>query len=190
LALVKRPGTLIIEQQSGARREYDVATEIGHLAWFADARDMVYTEIDRTFSAPGISVGISLWIVNLNTGDTHQISQPEELIHSPMVSPSEVYIAGISGDGYGDACFFNAYLDVVKLDGDQNWIKTYSLADISGFENIPGWDEWLIHPRNIEWQNGHTFTVELWASCLPSFETAIYLIDMDTLEAERIRVID
>lgn len=190
LALVKRPGTLIIQREDGSKREYVLANEIGHLGWFPDGKDILYTDVDRSQSPSRLGVQITLWMLNLESGKRQQVTSSEELIHSPAISTNERFIAGIAGTGYGDACLVSAFLAVLKFDAQFNRTATYKLADFTGFGDVPDWDPWFVHPRNITWRNGHQFTVELWEHCLPSFENGIYLFDMNLLHAERIADLD
>lgn len=190
LALVKRPGTLVIRKEDGSQRDYGLANEVGHIAWFADSKDILYTNVDRSRSPSRLDVQISLWMVNLETGEKQQVTSPKELIHSPAISTNERYIAGIAGTGFGDACLVHAFLVVTKLDRQFNRTATYRLKDFTGFGDVPDWDPWFIHPKNITWRNEHQFTVELREHCLPSFENGVYLFDMNLLHAEKIAEIN
>ena len=189
LASVERPGTVFLQEWGGKRKEFITFDEIADLAWFPGGEHLFIVNVNRfeQIDSSSIGVGFEAWIVDINTGEKRMIASPALNFRQGIPSPAGRHVAGISGTGWGDACFVDSYLMVLKLDRNHNHIATYSLEDFSGISEDLGWDTWNIHPRNIQWVSRFSFTAELREHCLPSFDTGVYLFDLKTMEAKKVR---
>lgn len=189
LASVKPPGTILLQKWGKQARELLTVDEIAALAWFPGGEHLLYVNANR-FSQDEFHdyrLDFETWVVNIHTGERKIIASTVENFRGGTPSPGGRYVAGISGSGWGDACYFSSYLMVLKLDRDHNRIATIRLDDFNGVEEVLGWDPWDIHPSNIQWVTRHQFTAELRATCSRSFDTGVYLFELKTMEIMKVR---
>ena len=189
LASVERPGTIFLQEWRGKRKELITFDEVADLAWFPGGEHLIVVTVNRyeQMNTSSMRVGFEAWVVDIKTGERNMIASPFLNFRQGIPSPSGRHVAGISGTGWGDACLYDSFLMVLKLDRDHNHIATYGLEDFGGVGEYLGRDTWYIHPRNIEWVSRFKFTAELREHCLPSFDSGVYLFDLKTMEAKIIR---
>lgn len=200
IALVKNLGTLIIQDPNGQEQELLTTGEISSMAWVPTTNAIVYTDRDRTqqrIEAHTVGRRDELWIVNVETKSKYRIGEAEENYHSAQVSPDGRFLALLSGTGYGDALFVDLSLVIMELDQDLQRAAIFTLVDFPGFQaNISEDDlrDYVI-PVSFEdaerpgrWLNATQLLVGLeWLGVGPQDEfTGIYLLDLDTMKAERI----
>lgn len=191
LARVEPPGTIILQEWRGKRKELTTFDEIADLAWFPGGQHLFVVTANRfdQMNSSTLRLKFESWVVHIKTGERKMISSGAEDLHLGLPSPSGRHIAGISGTRFADACLYDAYLIVLKLDRDHNKIATYRIEDFGGTLEDLGSDTWNIHPRNIQWVTRFQFTAELREHCLPSFDSGVYLFDLKTMEAKKIRTL-
>jgi hypothetical protein len=189
LASVELPGTIILQEWGHKAREFITVDEVASLAWFPGGEHLLYVNVNRfeQENVHSMRVGFETWVANIKTGERKIIASTVEDFRDGTPSPGGRYVAGISGPGGGDGCFYDSFLMVLKLDRDHNHIATYQLEDFSGVSEDLGLDVWNIHPRNIQWVSRYQFTVELRETCLASFDTGVYIFDLKTMDARKVR---
>jgi hypothetical protein len=188
LASVEPPGTILLQKWGKKSRELLAVDEVASLAWFPGSGHLLYVNVNRFEQDEyhNYMLGFETWVVDINTGERNIIASTAENFRVGTPSPGGRYVAGKSGTGWADACYFSSYLMVLKLDRDHNRIATYRLEDFSGVGKNLGEASWYIHPRNIQWANRFQFTVELREHCMSSFDTGGYLFDLKTMEAKKV----
>jgi hypothetical protein len=189
LASVELPGTIVLQEWGRKAREFITVDEVASLAWFPGGEHLLYVNVNRfeQDELHNMMVGFETWVANIKTGERKIIASTAEDFREGKPSPGGRYVAGISGTGWGDACFYDSFLMVLKLDRDHNHIATYRLEAFGGESEDLGWNTRRIHPRNIQWVNRYQFTAELREHCLPSFDTGVYLFDLKTMEVKKVR---
>ncbi len=196
VASIKSPGTLIVEED-GTAREVITTEEINELVWFPDSQHILYTYVDRSKednSAPALFLTRwELWVVDVTTGKTSQLSVPDEKLHIASVSPDGHYVAALAGSGYGDACGVDLDLVFIELGGSFQRIASYRLKDFAAMTAPSGSDIYLIEQDGLPlpgvWANDTQFKVGLSWTCVPENETdpsGIYRLDVPSLQSERI----
>ncbi len=194
LAIVEKPGVLIIQGPSGKHRELIVTDEISSLAWFPDGRHLVYSERDRTgqiMHAGTAGIREALWVIDIQTGEKNLVGTADEVLHTPHISPSGRYIALLTGTNWFDACFVDLSVVVIEMNGKLDRIGTFDLSDFTGLPK--GSEDTSIYPIDLEdipipgrWQSSNQLIVGLGWTCMPSDPDGIYLLDLASLNAERV----
>jgi hypothetical protein len=175
VAWVQDLGTLMIQEADGQQWELLASDEISSLAWFPDGRTIVYS--DRDLSQPVTGRQDQLWIVNVETGQRHQIGTG----YDPRVAPDGKHIAVLSGTLWGDACYVGYDAAILELDDRLQPVALYQQADFAG---VPEEDESeSIYPVDLFWQSSTQLVVTLTWACSGTEST--YLLDLTTLEATR-----
>jgi hypothetical protein len=189
LVTIERPGTIFIQEWGGKRREFTTFDEVADLDWFPGGEHLFVVNVNRfeQLDTSSMEIGLEGWVVDIKTGEKRMITPSTLNFRRGTTSPGGRYVAGISGTGWGDACFVDSYLMVLKLDRDHNHIATYRLKDFGEMGESLGHDVWDVHPSNIQWVNRYQFTAELTGYCLPTFVNGVYLFDLKTMEAKIIR---
>jgi len=176
LAFVQNLGTLIVREADGQQRELLVTDEISSLAWFPDGRYIVYS--DRDLSQQVISRQDELWIVNVKTGERHQIGAG----YGPRVSPDGSHVAVLSGTLWGDACYVGYDVAILELDDNMQPVAIYHQADFAG---VPEEGELeSIYPADVFWQSNTQLVVVLRWACSGTQST--YSLNLTTLQADEI----
>ncbi len=191
LAFVQNLGTLIIQEEGSQQRELLVTDEISSLAWFPDGRHIVYS--DRDISQQVMARQDRLWIVNVETGEKHQIDigyvpRPGNV---PCISPGGDYIAVLSGTFWGDACVVGYGLAVLELDDTLQPVAIYRQTN---FEGLPEEDElesfYPVSTKDltdpVRWLNDTQLMVGFKWGCVQRGTEGVYLLDITTLQASKI----
>ncbi len=185
VALVEAPGTLLIQDASGRREPVLTATEISSLAWFPDSVNLLYGVRESSglpLDAGPISVAQSLWVMNVVTGEAHQIASAADNMHDPRIAPDGRYVAVIGGTGYADACFVDRTLWVLQLDDQNQLIYTYYQLD---FDGLP--DAGSAYVVDLfKWESESAFTVSLGWVCNDQGLDGVYRLDLSSRTAERV----
>ncbi len=191
LAIVENLGSLIIEEVDGDSREILVTNEILALTWFPDGNHIVYS--DHGISEHFMIRRFRLWIVNLESGEKHQISDsyvpgPDFV---PLISPDGKYVAFLSSTYGGEACFWSYRLAVLELDEALQPIAIYHQLDFIG---LPDDDQGVgFYPvvtkdlsEQFKWLNDTQLKIGFKWGCQQRDSVDIYLLDMTTLQASKI----
>ena len=195
-AIVEPPGTLIIQDVASQDQIPLLAVdEISSLAWYPDGKYILFSVRDRSSQqmqdgSPGVMD--ELWVVNLETGESYpfqdQYGQTTGTnLHDPYISPDGLYVAAIEGSGWADACYVDRQLWVKEIgfSGDrlQEVFSYYQL----GFTITPAPENGEMYvERIIGWDSLTHLKVEFGWTCTPDNPAGIYLLDISTLNAEKI----
>jgi hypothetical protein len=188
-AIVKRPGTLIIQDEDGKQRVLLETDEIAGMAWFPDGKHLVYTNVDRSqqFNPPmAIGLRFELWVVNIKNKERYRLSTAEERLWKPMISPNGRYIAAVVGTGWADACLYDKGLVFLSLDREFHRIAKYEAEDFAGIITGHPDGTWSIYPEDGDWVNDTGYWAKLREHCVPAFEDGVYIFNLSTLTATRI----
>jgi hypothetical protein len=171
-------------------------TEISSLAWFPDSQHLVYISRDRTRQhIGGLTLGIQdeMWIVDIGTGQQYQVGTTGQMLHEINISPGSHYVATPIGSGYFDPCVVDMDLLVVQLDERLNQTATYTLHNFKGLplDMSGGFATYPVSaadlPESGIWQNDTQLTIGLQWTCTDGKPEGIYVLDLVTLEAKKIR---
>ncbi len=194
IALVHDPRVLVIQEADGTQRDLLTADEISSMAWLPDEVHLVYSNRLRAHQLVGagtIFVQDELWIVDVVTGEQHQIGAADENLHTPSVSPDGQYLVVLSGTGWYDACLVDLSLAVVKLDSNRQRIALYRLDDFAGLPRNESGDlaAYPVTAADIPapgvWLNSTQFTVGLQFACTLDNPAGIYTLDLTTQTARK-----
>ena len=188
-AIVKRPGTLILQDADGKQRVLLETDEIAGLAWFPDGKHLVYTIVDRSqqFNPPNaMGLRFELWVVNIKNYERYRLSTAEERLWKPVISPNGRYIAAVVGTGWVDACLYDKGLVFLSLDREFHRIAKYEAEDFAGIVTGHPAGTWSIYPEYGDWVNDTAYWAKLREHCVPAFDEGIYILDLSTLNATRI----
>lgn len=195
VAIVEPPGTLIILDEYGAQNIQLTVDEISSLAWYPDGKLLLFSSRDRTdqnLQSGPVGVKDRLWVVNVETAETHQIlNQSNQLsnpdLHDPYVSPDGGYVAAISGSGWSDDCWVARSLNIKKVEMvDGRLRETYNYGQ-HDFEPLTLPDHYYMYvERIIGWESAAQLKVEFSWTCTTENLDGVYLLDMSTMTAERL----
>jgi hypothetical protein len=134
-AIIRQPGTLLLSEIGGDEKTLAEHGEITTVDWFPDNQHLVYEVLDRSAApdGPTIDWAWELWIVDVESGEAWQISQGDEQLHDPAVSPQGSVIAVVAGSGYGDAGMIDLQLGFMYLDVFLQRNDLIYAADFQGF---------------------------------------------------------
>jgi hypothetical protein len=134
-AIIRQSGTLLLTEIDGGEKTLAEHGEITTVDWFPDNQHLVYEVLDRSSApdGPTIDWAWELWIVDVESGETWQISQGDEQLHDPAVSPQGDVIAVVAGSGYGDAGMIDQQLGFMYLDVFLQRNDLIYAADFQGF---------------------------------------------------------
>jgi hypothetical protein len=188
--ILESPGTLILHTCAECEPvQLAAALEIDDVVWFPDGSHVVYTVVDRSEqTAPELFylVTRTLWIADINTGEVAQISEAEENLHHPVVSPDSQHIAVIAGSGFGDGGRIDWALAFIAL--NDAGVRS-SIVYQSDFDGIPPEPNGAIHPITIGdltepgiWLSDTEFESALQVSFeVDGFTPGVYTFDLDTM---------
>jgi hypothetical protein len=191
LALVQGRGTLIVQEADGEQRELLVTGEISGLDWFPDGTHLVYSDFDLAQEI--IARRGRLWIVDVETGESRQISTG----YGPRVSPDGRRIAMLYGILWGDASFVGYDIAILELDEGMHVVVVAHQDDFAGLPGKEAEEERDASfypvstgdiPASGVWQSNTELVIGLrWTCTGPDDpESGVYLLDLETLRAERI----
>jgi hypothetical protein len=188
--ILESPGTLILQTCAECEPvQLATAPEIDDVVWFPDGSHVVYTVVDRSEqTAPELFYLATriLWIADVNTGEVAQISEAEDNLHHPVVSPDSQHIAVIAGSGFGDGGRIDWALAFIAL--NDAGVRS-SIVYQSDFDGIPPEPNGAIHPITIGdltepgiWLSDTEFQSALQVSFeVGGFTPGIYTFDLDTM---------
>jgi hypothetical protein len=188
--ILEPPGTLILQTCAECEPvQLATAPEIDDVVWFPDGAHIVYTVVDRSAqTAPELFYQATriLWVADVNTGETAQISEADENLHHPVVSPDSQQIAVIAGSGFGDGGRIDWALAFIQL--NEAGLRS-SILYQSDFDGIPPASEDTIHPITIGdltepgiWLSDTEFQSALQVSFgVDGFTPGIYTFDLDAM---------
>jgi hypothetical protein len=186
-AFVVDPEELIIQDKSGAQQKVYSVMQITSLAWHTDNIHLIYSKRSSTSKPPNpLAIWDELWVLNTLTGQQRQLSQVEENLHHPLVSPGGQYLALSSGTGFIDACLVDDSLVIMQLDSSLERVKVFDLSDFSGIiiENeVSGMISSIYVIGEPIWRLDHVFEVELQWTCTTDPPNGRYQLDLNSLTA-------
>ena len=179
-AFIKKQEILIVRDSDGQERDLLTTDEIASLAWFPDGKHILYSFHD--LSQEIMARRDPLWVVNVESGERHQIGAG----FYPSISPDGRYVALRSGVLWGDACLVGYELAVLELDATLNVVATYRQED---FGLPTEEDAASFHPTGgMRWQSDAELIAGLrWGCAGPEDqESGLYALNLATLEATKI----
>lgn len=164
--------------------------KIRDLNWSLDNKHLFFTAVDESEQqghTTTLRLKYAIWHYSLKSKKATQITQYDDRIHTPFVSPSNLYIAAIKGTGYADAGNISLALVVLKLDKEQSVEKEISLEDFKGPDFFEKEKQFLFPVGNIIWLNEKEFIVELDELNSPQPNPrGIYKLNVENISAERL----
>jgi len=152
IARIKQPGTLVVQEVDGSRREFEVAREIADVAWFPDSRHIVFSEYDRSEqmgSRGTIGLMYDLWLFDPDSEEKTQLGGGDLSLHRPFPSPDGRYLAAVGGSGWGDACLFDLRLVVLRLSPSLRPNEVYTLNDFAEMPDTSFDHFTAIYPQDV-----------------------------------------
>lgn len=186
-AVISEPQKLMIREANDTTWELGRAHEISSLAWFANSRNILYADTDRSQIQGCTTVGIRyrLWVVDAATTQQHQLGNDVENLHNPLLSPDEKYIAAMSGSGFGDACAVDLQPVFIELGNGFQQTRFLRLQDFAGI-SVTSVDPIAYPVNDGVWKDDTHFEIGLNWTCAPDNNPGgIYVFDLTTLQATR-----
>jgi len=160
---------IVIRDLNGAPRDLYTGREVPYLTWFADSRNILFVDRDRSKQQPGSPLGArdDLWIADIQTGEKHLLYKSETAFggHAgPLLSTYERYIVSLEGSGYGDACGVDSRLIFLELSNDhQSVVKAIKQEQFTG---LPTSSDGIVYPMDDgTWEADNLFRVTLDGTC-------------------------
>jgi hypothetical protein len=135
-AIIQQPGTLVLTQIDGSSRTLAEHGEIIDVEWFPDNETLLYVTLDRGDTPEGPTLGWQWEIraINVVSEESWSISQNDDTLHDPAISPDGSVIAVVAGTGYGDAGIVDTSLAFIYLDTS---LRRNALVIANTFNGIP-----------------------------------------------------
>jgi hypothetical protein len=135
-AIIQPPGTLVLDEIDGESRTLAQHGEIIDVEWFPDGDHLLYVTLDRGDAPDGPTIGWvwEIWAINVVSEERWSISQGDQTLHDPAISPGGDVIAVVAGTGYGDAGLVDTTLAFVYLDTS---LRRNALVIANEFNGIP-----------------------------------------------------
>lgn len=175
--------TLQIFNNKGGQA-YTHKQSINDLNW-SDKDKILFTSVSKT-NGPTYQWKFSIWVYPVD-GKPHQITQEEDRIHSPVISPNESYIATSKGSGYADAGNIDLTLVVLKLNNDLTVARQIRLDEFKGPDFFEKEKQFMFPTGNAVWLNEKEFVIQLDALVNPQPNPrGLYKLNVENLSAERL----
>ena len=160
---------IVIRDVKGTPKDIYAGREIPYLTWFADSRNILFVDRDRSKQQPGTPLGVrdDLWIADIQTGERHLLYKSETAFGGragPLLSTYEKYIVSLEGSGYGDACVVDSRLTFLELANDhQSVVKVIKQEQFAG---LPASSDGVVYPLGDgAWETDDLFRVTLDGTC-------------------------
>ena len=167
VAWVQDGNILMLDAFDGSQRELARANEIVELLWLPDARHVLYVDRQARPDPNGPPwPQHTLWLVDTETGDQHQLSTFDENVHRIGLLPGARYIRALPGSDFADACLMDRRLVFVEL--DENYQRV-ALHDFQEFDSVLVEKPYQFFPEDEgKWISDHEYEVNVTAYCLTS----------------------
>lgn len=180
------PRVLLIRDIGKDVREVFNGTEITNLTWLPDSRHLLFVNRDRSQQVQGLDVGIhdDLWIVEVQSGETHLLYQNTYPFGKFSFSPDGRYMVSIEGSGYGDACGVDSRLIFFEFASDFRTARSIRQEQFSGISVAQGTVVYPVEEGN--WQNETKYIVPLNGTC--NFDQSLvgtYVFDLSDLKVRK-----
>lgn len=157
---------------------------ISDLNW-SDKDKIFFTSVSRTEDFT-YKWKFSTWVFPVD-GKPHQITQEQDRMHSPSISPNESYIAASQGSGFADAGNIDLSLVILKLDKDLTVTDKITLDQFKGPDFFEKEKQFMFPTGNAIWLNEKEFVVGLDALVDPQPNPrGFYKLNTENLSAERL----
>lgn len=159
---------IVIRDVNGSPKDLYAGREIPYLTWFANSRELLFVDRDRSGQQPGTSIGVrdNLWIANIQTGDSHLLYESYTAFsghNGLMLSTYEKYIVSLEGSGYADACMVDSRLIFFELANDRRSVTVIKQEQFTG---IPASSDGSVYPMETgAWEADNLFHVTLDGTC-------------------------
>jgi hypothetical protein len=192
-AFVRFGGNLLLEKPNGEIREIAQTQEIAAIAWFPDGANLLYVERDRSKQLePFNNIGVThkIFIVNIDTEEQNIIGTTGENFHSPIISPTGVYISVLSGTQPQEGCFGSPGLAIIELDSEFRRQAVHVLGSFNGLEFSNNLSSTIIlanENKTRVWESDTQLLVNLEWLCKPPNQNpdGEYVLDLTNKTAER-----
>jgi hypothetical protein len=180
---------LVIRDVTGSPTEIFAGREISYVAWLPDSQHVLFVDRDRSGQVANLLVGVrdELWIADVLSREVISLYQSDTTLGSTgglYPSPNGKYVAGISGSGFGDACFMDSQVIFFEMAGDYKSVKVIKQKQFSG---VPRGADKVIYPVAVgTWESNTQYRVPLNGTCDtdPSL-MGLYLFDIPSLKANQ-----
>lgn len=164
--------------------------KIADLNWSADGKNIFFTSIDESEQAGHTStlrLKYSVWVYPLKDGKPYSVTNKEDKLHYPSISPDNSYLVANQGSGYADAGNIDLSLVILKLNRDLFVEKQIKLEDFKGPDFFEKEKKYIYPAGNAIWLNNSEFLIRLAELLDPKpYPGGLYKLNMDTLTAERL----
>jgi hypothetical protein len=159
---------IVIRDVHGTPKDLYTGREIPYLTWFANSRELLFVDRDRSQQQSDTSIGVrdNLWIANIQTGDSHLLYEGYTAFSSHnglMLSTYEKYIVSLEGSGYADACMVDSRLIFFELANDRQSVTVIKQEQFTG---LPASSDGTVYPMDDgAWEADNLFHVTLDGTC-------------------------
>lgn len=180
---------LVIRNAAGVPTEIFAGREIPYVAWLPDSQHVLFVDRDRSGQVSNLLVGVrdELWIADVLSREVTSLYQSDTTLGSTgglYPSPNGKYVAGISGSGFGDACFLDSQVIFFEMAGNYKSVKVIKQEQFSG---VPRGADKVVYPVAVgTWESNTQYRVPLNGTCGtdPSL-MGLYLFDIPSLKANQ-----
>lgn len=207
------PGNVLTVRIPGQTdKTWQTDHRIVHLDWFPSGEKLVYTtqiltEPDAFY--PSLRYRHEVWLLDIESGSQTRLATTDDNLHHPLVSPDGLAIAFLKGTGFGDACFVDSNLMLLRLDQQGNVIQQLEPVDFPSLQTIQtnqadGATTWVIKWDNSyqaqsagiyssrqaspgRWLDGETFEADIgWNICVQDTLGGRYGLNVATQTATKL----
>ena len=128
---------IVIRDVNGTPKDLYTGREIPYLTWFANSRELLFVDRDRSQQQSDTSIGVrdNLWIADVQTGDYHLLYEGYTAFsghNGLMLSTYEKYIVSLEGSRYADACMVDSRLVFFELANDRQSVTVIKQEQFTG----------------------------------------------------------
>ena len=159
---------IVIRDVNGSPKDLYTGREIPYLTWFANSRELLFVDRDRSGQQAGTSIGVrdNLWIADVQTGDYHLLYASYTAFSGSnglVLSTYERYIVSLEGSGYGDACMVDSRFIFFELANDRQSVTVMRQDQFTG---LPTSSDGMVYPlEDGAWEADNLFHVTLDGTC-------------------------
>ncbi len=163
---------------------YTHQQSINDLNW-SNKNKIFFTSVSKT-NGPTYQWKFSVWVYPID-GKPHQITQEQDRIHTPSISPDESFLVASQGSGYADAGNIDLSLVILKLNSELTASKQMKLEEFKGPDFFEKEKSYMFPSSTPIWLNDKEVLVALDELLDPKPNPrGIYKLNVDNLTATRL----
>lgn len=181
--------TLNIQTGNGAISTFNNDKKISGINWSHDNKYLFFTSVDSLKQKGNSSLGLkySIWYYSLADKKVGQVTQETQGMHSPNISPNNLYLVTSQGSGYADAGNINLSLVILKLNSNLSLLSEIKLDQFKGPDFFEKEKQSMFPSGNAAWINDKEFLIILDELLKPQPNPrGLYKLNLENLSAQRL----